>query len=761
MSELETLIQQELSVHRIISIRIPSFNSAVYSAPRIPGYKGYVFTEEGEVLTRQRSGQKIALLLTELFIKISISILKAFHKVAASIAQDILTETKTTAKEIIQDGKFWDYKFFKELTYFVKIRRKCAKREKKVKKLIYILVDDSTSQNTKDTIEILKELIETRYIADAALIVLSSIRFGGTEQITLQLSQHKDENIFLHQFGENALKHIRAGRYEDAGREIHSVLKRWDISDPDEFEFVMQCLAFCYECMIEREFRDQFKSLPLSGGTHLDTAFQKNLVEHTGYDHNFIAFCSSLLPEYFRDRSGIWPNDVARQKIVFEVVKRAKLALEKHDKIYAAAQLFAKYAPSNEIADAYILAYVHMEFVSNLINDECLERLQGYAPISHRAELFLSLLNLNKQEQPSAYETLCFLNEIKNFQQVPTLVRLCFYYYLANPVYKSERHLENYLLAFQAEYLSLHEDSPLKVLFAAQFLLISTVVEDSSIRKKYGKFLDLTLIYVLENHVTLKDKRIYFKICRSLNGLRVDRFLRNLNSMLEIKSQVKNYPDEQVYFYNNLGAMYAYCGKFDEALTCFSDIEVEYLRRMPLSIQASYVNNETVCRYLNNPSIGKARELQAVLGKYLEEKFAESVTEETKHLFINRLILTILAGKSDQTIESRFLATRDVIGDDPYFCFYLQQAEWLYCAMRGKDFPTDSIVQSVFFRNKRSLFEQKQSILSKIKGATIKKINQTLAKELSAFGLNGTEGAADYEYFKRADLFSFVERWYE
>ena len=97
------------------------------------------------------------------------------------------------------------------------------------------------------------------------------------------------------------------------------------------------------------------------------------------------------------------------------------------------------------------------------------------------------------------------------------------------------------------------------------------------------------------------------------------------------------------------------------------------------------------------------------------------------------------------------------ICDDNYYEFYLRQVQCLYSVIHNTSFPKDMVTDSVFFVNKKSFFEQRQLALlqAQKKNLTdIKQLNCFLKKELFAFN-------HDYDYFKNADMFSLIERWYE
>lgn len=100
---------------------------------------------------------------------------------------------------------------------------------------------------------------------------------------------------------------------------------------------------------------------------------------------------------------------------------------------------------------------------------------------------------------------------------------------------------------------------------------------------------------------------------------------------------------------------------------------------------------------------------------------------------------------------------RKLVENDKYYYFYFVQAEWLLCVMSVKLIDDEPLPESVFFNNKKSFFEQKRLILneftSKNMPATICDINKYLQNNLCLF--------ENYEYFKRIETFSLVERWYE
>ena len=279
---------------------------------------------------------------------------------------------------------------------------------------------------------------------------------------------------------------------------------------------------------------------------------------------------------------------------------------------------------------------------------------------------------------------------------------------------------------------------------------------------RYAKRVSRLLKYVLSKKELLADKQIYIKICRSINGLRVDCFDENLKQLKKIESYVKNDYIEEVLYYLNLGVMYIFRNTaekndYKSALQIYRRIDKKILGRMATCIDLTYKNNLEIIKYFNQPTKQNALESCRRLNKYLKNLKLDVITEEIRHMHINRLIFAMIGELPENIIITYLHEAEEKVSSDNYFKFYLQQAKLLYGALYGKGIETEAMSQSVFFIHKRSFFEQKSDILKHIGkngGLGLSAINAKLKNDLSNFDIN-------YDYFKHAELFSLIERWYE
>ncbi|MDE6441827.1 MAG: hypothetical protein K2L12_03625 [Clostridia bacterium] len=755
-------IMECLNNCRTVNIRIPA-NESFAGYPFLPKYKLYCYNEKQKKL--YATSPKIAPILKILAWLITVVMFIIDCIVLLPIS---LNTVASLSFELIENGlsffnkdKTYDIEFLDALSKYFRFKRKPYKKFKKLKKVFYIYFENEPLKETYNSILLLCELINTKRIADSAVVIVSKTTLNEPSQCILRLENNEEDNSFIYDFNSDILGYIRNEQYENATDAIRKMLNDKGINNLVEFEFVMQCLAFCYKNLGVNEFKRQFSDFNIAVDYHINAAKRNKFVKSSGLDANFLNFCYNCLLTYYHNRSAISNDNF--DTVFINIVKKIKDALISKNEYFSAARLFAKFASAEDAADNYIIAFLHNEFIKSTVNDECYNIINSYVSTSPRAKLFINLYKLNEEEVPDANKVEAIVNHICENKELIPVLRLCFYYYAVNSIYKSDRCSDKFLKAYRTAYDEIDSSESLKCIFGAQFLLLYTTVEDETLHSKYAKTVSQMLNFVLEKSEFLSDKKTYLKICRSLNGLRLDCFSDNLNKMTAMENEAKRYVKEQIYYYINLGATYAFRSNsasddYKSAISSYNKIKRLVNKNVPLCVKASYFNNLTVFEYLNAPSKETAKKAYIKLNNYVTAQYGSSViTEERRHLAINILIFAILGDSPEQTITNLFDNTATIIESDNYFKFYFHQVKYLYAALHGKSIQIDKTQDSVFFTNKKSFFEQKYEVMNNVAlngGATLSELNCILKEKLSLF-------KKDYEYFKRPDLFSLVERWYE
>lgn len=646
----------------------------------------------------------------------------------------------------------------REFSKHVKIRKEPSKKTKKIQKVFYVQIEKNTPNEIKALVEIIADLIESNHINNCSLVIVAKIAMRSPTQEVLNYYDDEEKNIFISDFKEQFLSDLLNENYVEASKFIQEILNEHFLR-VSEFEFIMQCLAFCYKNMNESEFIDLFSHSDIKISDDLTVGKEHHFIDTAGQNKTFLRFYYSFFEQFYRSHPRI---NYGEHEVVFKnIAKEIKTALIAKDEYFSAVKLFSAYSTCEEAVDNYIIASVHMEYVKNCINDECIIQIDEYSQRTERAKLFMQLLKLNRDEMPDASMINSIFEYVDKLKNVDPILQLCFMYYLVNPVYKcnicEKLFMDTYKRLLSSAIESPQASKALLCLFAIQYLLLFSTIEDIAIRKNNAKFVSLMFDFVKTNRAFIENKKIYYKLIRSANGIFVDDFSNNLAQMDRIKNCVGEYITESILFGINFGAIQTYNGNLKAALNVYRNIKKDILNKMPLSVRASYFNNRTVFTYLDNPTQNSAKSAAESIIRYLKTNYKScTITEEYIHLSINLLIFKILADEQAKLTEM-FETVKKLVASDKYFSFYFAQVEWLFCVLHGKNIEDKPLPESVFFCNKKSLFEQKRHILNNFtkmhKSATVAEINKYLEEHLRNFN--------NYEYFKRIEMFSLIERWYE
>ena len=691
---------------------------------------------------------KVALFGLQCFFAWPISIFTIFNLSleCISLGRNLSTNDKLD-KDLIQS-----------ISKHIKIHKRPRKHYKKIKKAICIIIDDKTPAEQRNTALILADLINNKYVSDAAIVILSKVCLLRPQQTILPIDDlSSEDSAFVNDFGMDILTCIRNEDYVLATRYLSDFITSQGVSNLSVFNFVMQCLAFCFKNLNCADLKELFASNSLNIQQEISFGLDKKFVEFSTTERNFLKFCYGYIQQYYHNIAGIQSADFDVR--FTHIIEDIKSALCNKNEYFSAAKLYSKFATTENAVEAFIIAYIHSEYIDNTVSDECLLSIMQYKDTSEKAALFLTAFELSSKENPTVDEINALINRLEELAFANPILRLCYYYLLVNPVYKSEECCyDQFLKDFRAAYNEIPSgNDAFKCLFGSQFILLFSTIENVDLRKKHAKFATLTLLpYVMQRKELLKDKNVYIRICRSMNGIYVDNFHSNLALMENAvsKNNIKN--REILYFRLNLGAMYTYCGKYSAAIKTYKKISNAEIKCLPLSIRSTFENNLAVFRYKANPSNKEALKQYRTLSNYFIKNYESTTSEEARHIAINIAIFSILA-HLDRGLIDESIQRADALCDDNYYKFYMQQVRLLYAVLYDVEFPSQVSVDSVFFINKKSFFEQKYVALShaqKQRLTDIAQINAFLAKELSAFD-------NDFDYFKNADMFSLIERWYE
>lgn len=297
----------------------------------------------------------------------------------------------------------------------IKIRKKPYKHYKKIKKVIYAVIDEKTAAQCISALQLLAELINAKYICNCSLVLLSKIKLLSPPQEILDLYGDDEKNKFVANFKTSFLDYLLNENYIKATHFIKELIGGNDLN-VNMFEFIIQCLAFCYRNLNEDEFTSLFEDSDFNVNTHLYFGKTISFIENSGQDKNFLRFCFIFLEKYYNERPKISQDGLT---VAFKrIVTKARDALTSKDDFLSAVKLFAKYSPSEETVDEYIVASIHTEYIKNRINDECISAIKEYEKFVPRANLFLRVLALNKIDNPNKGEIISLLKTVSDFKQV-------------------------------------------------------------------------------------------------------------------------------------------------------------------------------------------------------------------------------------------------------------------------------------------------------------------------------------------------------
>ena len=754
--DVSDLIAQRLAEEkRVISIKLPSYGEVFTNHIQLADYTLYYWDEhEKKLRFTPRTNRFIK--LGSLVIESVLFAVQCIFSLPVSplTAFTLMEKMGGVAYSFARDKSGLNNEMLQTITKHIKIRSRVQNEYKKIKKVLYINLDNNSSAQIFNTALLLADLINQKYIVDVAIVILSKTVLFQPQQEELHLRDTSGEDAeFINCFGRELLNLIRQERYSEATSVIGNFIVSNGVEDPDKFNFTMQCLSFCYKKLNEADFRALFSACNLSNGAEIDFGKNKNFIENSKMNSAFLSFCFACFEKHYRNIVGVHSHKYEAQFLL--AVKTIKQLLDDKNEYYIAAQLFSKFGHTEESVSAFIIAYVHSQYINNQIGDEILTVIESYSSASTVASLFVELVNLNNMPLPDESYVRGVWMRINDLDLTDPLLDLCFCFYLVNPIYKSGIIFAEFLKHYLKAYVKLHkENRAFRCLFGAQILPFYATIEDIDLHNQYAKTAAAILQNVQEDKYLLKNKIAYYRICRSINGIMVDCFHENLALMLQIKDGVASYYKENLFYQLNLGVMYAYCLNFSAAIKIYKKIHEEQIETLPNDIRLNYLNNICVFQYLNNPTASCAKKQYTRCDRHIKSVPAE--LEEKKHLTINRFLFALL-GEAPYSVIEACEQDAYAICDDNYFKFYLQQAIWLKCILFNSPFPCEPIQTSVFFMNKKSFFEQKYMILSKEKGNeshSIQDINTALMRDLSSFDKN-------YEYFKNAAVFSLVERWFE
>lgn len=746
---------------RIINLKLPSYEDNYTLQLLLNKYKVYLYDVKSGKICLQKPIIKTIVDVVFWVLKCITFALECCFPifiVSPSTVLSLLNELGSISYEFAQKASQKSVGSICQLSKHIRIRKNPAKKLGKIKKVICVPIDSNTSNEIRASVELIADLIESNRIVNCSLVILSKIALQSPTQEILDFYDDKEKNRFVSDFKRQFLIDILNENYVEASKFIREILNE-DSIRVSEFEFIMQCLAFCYKNMNESEFVDIFSQSGLKINENLHLGKEYRFIDNAKQNKTLLRFCYSYLEQFYRCHPRINCDDL---EITFKnIINKIKAALIAKDEYFSAVKLLSAYSSCEETVNNYIIASVHMEYIKNCINDECILLIKDYEQSTERAKLFLQLINLNYEETPDSAIVNSIFSYINKLENASPTLKLCFMYYLVNPVYKcnccDNVFMNAYKKLLSSAMQNTQNNTALLCLFAIQYLLLYSTIEDVQLHKSNAKFASLMFDFINANRAFLENKKIYYKLIRSINGISVDDFSNNLSQMKRVKENVREYITENILFNINLGALHVYNGNAKAALNVYRDVKNDVLNAMPLSVRASYFNNRMVFGYLNNPTAKTAKSaVKAIIG-YLKNNYKYGqITEEYIHLNLNLLIFQIISKMQSELTET-LNYVRKLVENDKYYYFYFVQAEWLLCVMSVKLIDDEPLPESVFFNNKKSFFEQKRLIIneftSKNMPATICDINKYLQNNLCLF--------ENYEYFKRIETFSLVERWYE
>ena len=757
----ETVEERLKKSQRIINLKLSSYESNYNLQLLLTNYKVYFYDVKSGKIRMQKPIIKTVLDIIFWLAKCILFTIECYFPVfvvSPSSVLSLLKELGDISLSLNENTSQKSIDFLCQLSKHIRIRKKPYKKYRKIKKIVCVPIDDSTPNEIRTSVELISDLIESNRINNCSLVILAKISMQTPAQEVLNFYNDEEKNLFIADFKVQFLNDLLNENYVGATKFIQEILNENSMR-VSEFEFMLQCLAFCYKNMNENEFIDVFSQSNIKINDDLNICKARHFIYSTGQNNTFLCFCYSYFEHFYSKHPRINHNEL---DVTFKIVThKIKTALIAKDEYFSAVKLLSVYSSCEEAVDNYIIASVHMEYVKNCINDECIMLIKEYVQRTERAELFMQLLNLNRDETPDKAMVNSILEYIIKLENADPILRLCFMYYLVNPIYKcgscEKTFMDFYKHLLSSAIENLQTSKALLCLFAIQYLLLYSTIEEVPLHKNNAKFASRMFDYVNINRVLIENKKIYYKLVRSINGISVDDFESNLAQMQGIKDRVGEYITENILFSINFGVLYAYNGNIKAAINVYRGIKKNILNEMPLSVRASYFNNHIVFVYLNNPTKKMAKSAVESIISYLNSNYKNGIiTEEYIHLNLNLLIFQIIANEQTKLNEI-FETVRNMISNDKYYSFYFTQAKWLFNVLHGEIIEDSPLPESVFFCNKKSFFEHKKRILNEF----ISEHKSAMVSEINKYLENRLRHQNNYEYFKRIETFSLIERWYE
>ena len=571
-------VLKRLKDNRIVAVQLPA--EEPYSGNLIlPDYEIYHYDFRSKKLRYTKPQTTRIIKLIGWFVKTILFVLQTVFvfPVDATTLVALMLESFETRRSWKENEISANCDILKDISKHFHIVTKQRKIKKNIKKVIFFKIDANSTREEYATILFICDLINKEYIIDANIVIVSDEILTHLVQEPLRIENNEVDNNFLLHFNRGLLEDLRNENYRSAAAKMNRFLCDHEIKDVIEFEFVMQCLAFCYQHLGINDFVELFKGLSLNVRQDISNGENLHFIIREEKNCDFVKFCYKYLLSYYRARPGV--NNDTYESDFKHIVEKVNAALISRNNYFTAAKLCSKFFSSNESVEQFIIAALYLEYVSNAINDECIEILRSYASHGNeKATLFCRLYEF-RLENETAETVVSIYNQVEELDEnTPPIIKLCYYYYLVNPLYSFNCDVKSFMYEYGNLLDKINDNDPLKCLFCAQFLLLYTTIEDKFIRSKFSKRISFALQYVLKKHETLNNKRIYAKVCRALNGLRCDQFSKNLEDMLHAQDIATNYLDENIYYKLNLGVMYVYRSNrkeqdYQKALEIYDTIE--------------------------------------------------------------------------------------------------------------------------------------------------------------------------------------------
>lgn len=429
----ETVESKLKNSQRVINLKLPTYEDCYALPLLINGYKIYSYDAKSCKIHFQKPLYKKIFDIISWVLQCILFGLECCFAVPIQLSTvlSLFNRIVDISLPINENVSQTNVTFLRQLSKHLKIRKKPSKKVKKIKKIIYIQIDENTTNELRYSVDLLADLIEQNYINNCSLVILSKIAMQSPAQEILNYCNDEEKNRFISEFKEQFLNDILSEDFNAASNFIQKILNA-DSLRVSEFEFVMQCLAFCYKNMNESEFINLFSQSGLKINEDLHVGKTHNFITTAGKSNTFLRFCYSYLVQFYSNHPHINQDEL---EITFQnIVSKIKAALVAKDEYFSAVKLLSAYSTCEETVDNYIIASVHMEYVKNCINDECIMLLDEQKDCVQRAKFFLELLEINRTETPNIEAVNSIYKYVDKLTNVDPTMQLCFMYYLTNPV---------------------------------------------------------------------------------------------------------------------------------------------------------------------------------------------------------------------------------------------------------------------------------------------------------------------------------------